>query len=99
MCFAYGVLGMSVEELAGFTLYNFDLKCEGYKQKENKEESWFRNVALFSVAPHVESSGSLASLWRIGDEKDEPLISKKDMKRRLATYWKEKEKRLAKLIN
>lgn len=103
MEYAYGVLGLSVEELAGLTPFTFELKCKGYEHGKTKEEHWFRNVAWFAVAPHLDPKKHMTinKLWPMADDETQskPHFTKKKMNDILKTYIMHKQKRLDALVN
>jgi hypothetical protein len=99
--YAYGVLGLSVEELAGLTPCVFELKCEGYKMQSDHTENMFRKVAFFSMAPHLDSKNNVTpqSVWPMDiDEgnKGRVFFSKRVQKQTLDNYAKIKQRRLEK---
>jgi hypothetical protein len=93
-------MGMSPDEFAGMTLFDFDLKCEGFKRKIKNEESMFRKVAWFSMAPHLgKNAPSIERLWPMEGDGRTVLLTKKQMKANIAIYKARREALLQKTIN
>jgi hypothetical protein len=93
-------MGLSPDDLAGLTLYDFDLKCEGFKRKMQVEESLFRKVAWFSMAPHLgKNSKGIDYFWPMDSDKSNSgeLFTKKQIEANLNAYRIFKKAELEKL--
>jgi hypothetical protein len=93
-------MGMTPDDLATFTLFDFDLKCEGFKRKMKNEESMFRKVAWFSMAPHLGSNApGIERLWPMEGDGRVTLLTKKQMETNIAIYKARRQALLEKTIN
>lgn len=67
MEFAYGELGLSPEELAGLTPFQFELKTKGYSTKRLKDEEIFRKLGWLTFAMNADPKASkgvtLDDIW------------------------------------
>lgn len=79
---AYGEMGLSTEELAGLTPFQFMFKIEGYRKRQRTEENNFRRLAEFVIAPHRDPKSNLNifDLWPIeGDPEQKAQQHKKKL--------------------
>lgn len=98
--FAYGFMGMSPHELSGYTLHDFSLKSEGFARKLKSEESLFRNVAWFSLAPHIgKNSRGIDYYWPMSGNREGALFTKKQIDANLKAYKEIRNKRLNAALN
>lgn len=72
MAFAYGVMGLSPEELAGITPFQFELKCKGFKDGQSRIEVNFRKLAWITFAvnadPKAAKGMTIDSVWPIAGQ-------------------------------
>lgn len=97
------MLGLSVEELAGLTPFDFELKCNGFNVKQRREENLFRRVGFLSVVGHLDPKKHITidKVWSLpGDENHTNVdyLDKVQMKKVLERYAQIRERRMAKEI-
>lgn len=90
---------MSPDDLAGLTMYDFELKCEGFGRKLKNEESLFRRVAWFAMAPHLgKNSKGIDYFWPMAGQKESgALFTKKQIEANLKAYRIFKARELEKI--
>lgn len=99
MKYALGVLGLSVEELAGLTPFLFEMKCDGHKMQSDYTENMFRKVAYFAMAPHLDSKKNVTpqSVWPMDIDAENGkklLFTKREIKKKLDKYTEFKQRML-----
>jgi hypothetical protein len=72
MSFAYGVMGLSPEEFAGITPFQFELKCKGFKDGQSRIETNFRKLGWITFAvnadPKAAKGMTIDSVWPIAGQ-------------------------------
>lgn len=67
MEFAYGTLGLSPEQLAGLTPFQFEIKCRGFKAFRIDEENQFRKLAYImfclNADPKASKNVTIDDIW------------------------------------
>lgn len=98
------MLGLSVEELAGLTPFNFEIKCAGYRYSKKIEESLIRKMTWLNVAMNL-TSGNPSDIMNkyfpsmYDGEAQKPLFSKKQINATIKRYQQMKQLRLEKVVN
>lgn len=99
------MLGLSVEELAGLTPFDFEIKCAGYRHSKKIEESLVRKMTWLNVAMNIANGNPtdimnkyFPSIYDDG-EVEKPLFSKKQISATIKRYQEMKQLRLNKVVN
>lgn len=99
------MLGLTVDQLASLTPFDFELKCAGYRQSKKIEESMHRKAAFVQIAMNLAKGHNpihvLNELFPSIYEEHEPkkAMTRKQIQGTFARFNEIREKRLQGLIN
>ena len=97
--FAYGRMGLSVEEFAGLTPFVFDLKYKGYKDLDYSHELRFRKLAYMIYAVNADPKAqklTLDDIWPMPGKRvnsSPRLFTKKQIDNLVERFLKRKEQK------
>lgn len=96
MEFAYGVMGLTPEQLAGLTPFAFNQKCEGYAKKREMETENFRMLAYITYKMNAgkNDNKSMDDIWPTAQtakrREEKNRLMAKNKKKLLIAYKKRK---------
>lgn len=96
---AYGEMGLSPSQLEEYTHGQFLLKAEGFQNVKDRQETIFRRMTGFIIAPHLSKKAKfkIETEWPILSDKNkkeyrtEAMFSKDKIKTMLDLMAKEKK--------
>lgn len=99
------MLGLSVEELANLTPFDFELKCAGYRQAKKIEESLHRKAAFVEIVMNIAKGHNpmhvlnelFPSIYE--EQETKKTMTRKQIQGTFARFNEIREKRLQGLIN
>jgi hypothetical protein len=98
MAFALGNMGMTLEQYAATTEYQFMMKLKGFKEEAKRLQYNLRNVAFIVASPNLKKGTTHEQIWPIDTigTKQKPLFSKKQVSSMVRHFKKMRELRLSK---